>query len=655
MKTVKNLLSMLLAFTMILSFASVGAFAEGNEALLRSPDGTESEKASLAEAIRDAQDGDTVLLLQSVSIEGALLIDKAVTLDLNDKTLTFTADDGGAAIQVKGSDVTIRNGVIKTAAGENAAYDAAILAEEGVELTLDNMTLEHEGETMLASGGANITVYEGSYSSDPSAYLPEGYSAALQDGMYVVTKDAADSAVNPEDPAPETPKDEEPAEEPVTEEPAEEEPKTEEPAEEEPGTEETKDLPQGTVKTADGKDPAAMEYHKRVKTENSTLGGDQSFLTNYKPTKLVIGSTGKELAFTVKEESAGFTMTIGEKENKALLDTIAAGAHTVEVQFDGAKPAALKLNVYMDLSLDTSRHVKGSGSPIVATVTDQPDSVLISDNSDLTGYKKLTEGTDYTVSGTTVTLTAEYLDSLADAEKAVTKYLGFQVLYDGKGIAVLLPITILPPPSIDPVSADWKRSADREFTVKPDVLSVSIDGKEVPKENYTVSGTKLSFPRGKAVAELSYGEHTLTVETSSGPVSAKITIEPSLGYSSTTGNKYTLGSSRGLIFIASDPVVKVKVNGKELSPDNYKLSDDKKSITLKTTYLRTLKAGDYTITATVTAGDKEAEVSTPFTIVAGSYNGRTPQTGDPNGEMWLVLLLLSGAAFTALLPKLKKQ
>ena len=394
-----------------------------------------------------------------------------------------------------------------------------------------------------------------------------------------------------------------------------------------------------------------MNYYKGDKSR-SGLGGDQTFQVSHEPTKLLIGSTGKELKFTYADGK----MVIGEKDNKATLDALDAGAYTVEVQFKDATSAELKLNVYMDITFDTYRHVKGSTTPIVVTATDKPASVLISDKSDLSSYKTLTEGSDYTVSGTTITLTASFLDSLGNDDTAVTKYVGFQVLYNGKGIAVANKITILPPPSITTKSTDWKRSAEKVFTVKPDVQSVTIDGKEVSKDNYTVSGNTLTFTKGKAIADLPYGEHTLTAETSSGPASIKINVKPSLGYSSATGSEYTKGSAKGLVFIASDPVSKVMINGKELSKDNYTLSSDKKTITLRTGYLNNLAAGkEYTISANVTVGDKTEEVSVAFTVKQGSYNGRTPQTGDPSSELWLALLLLSGAAVTALLPRLKKQ
>ena len=149
------------------------------------------------------------------------------------------------------------------------------------------------------------------------------------------------------------------------------------------------------------------------------------------------------------------------------------------------------------------------------------------------------------------------------------------------------------------------------------------------------------------------------METSSGTVTAKVTLNPSLGYSENTGNKHTKGGTKTLIFIASDPVKSVKVNGKEISADNYKLSDDKKTITLKASYLNSLDADkDYTISAVVTAQNKDWEVSASFRILSGGSGGsagHAPQTGDASPALWIALLLLSGATVAVLLPKMKKQ
>jgi len=239
----------------------------------------------------------------------------------------------------------------------------------------------------------------------------------------------------------------------------------------------------------------------------------------------------------------------------------------------------------------------------------------------------------------------------------VTKYVAFVVNYNGANMAAPFQFTILPPPSIDPAETAWKRGTEKSFTVKPDIVSAYLDGTALEAKSYTVSGTKLSV-KSSAVANLNWGDHTLTVETSSGSVSAKVTIEPSMGYSSNTGNQHTKGGSKYIIFIASDPVSKVYVNGTEISSEHYTISDNK-NITLKASYLNTLKADTtYTITATVSNNGKTQDVSSSFKILSGGSGGSAgtaPQTGDPAPTLWAALLLVSCLGAAVVLPRLRKE
>ena len=380
-------------------------------------------------------------------------------------------------------------------------------------------------------------------------------------------------------------------------------------------------------------------------------------------------SSAKELKFgfsatKMDAPEEGGTVLIPESENRATLESLGAGAYFVEFQFKEAKSTTIDLYVILSLTLNNNQHLQGSGSTIVATLTDLPDVVLVSDNSNLSTAITLTPGTDYTVSGNTVTLTAEYLDSLVKSDKVVTKYVGFAVNYRGTNLAAPYAFTVVPNASIDPTEATWKRGTDKSFTVKPNTVSVAIDGVTITKETYTVSGNKLTL-KPAAISIFGYGEHTLTVQTSAGPVTAKITLEPSLGYSSFTGNQHTKGGNKVITFIASDPVVKVKVNGTEISAENYTLSEDKKNITLTAAYLNTLKADTtYTITAVIMADEKETEVSSSFRILTGGSGnssssggsaGRAPQTGDTDTSLWLALLMISGCTAVAILPRLKKE
>ena len=84
-----------------------------------------TDKASLVAAINSAEDGDTVMLASDTVISGyaadqKLIIDKAITLDLNGKTITTECGWGG--IDAKGG-CTIKNGTINHT-GNTAAIKA---------------------------------------------------------------------------------------------------------------------------------------------------------------------------------------------------------------------------------------------------------------------------------------------------------------------------------------------------------------------------------------------------------------------------------------------------------------------------------------------------------------------------------------------------
>ena len=188
MKASKILISLLLLLALCVGLMSGTALAEGAIAAV-DRGGSQEEMGSLEEAINAAQSGDRVVLLQSVTLSQGLVIDKDLTLDLSGKTLAFesgSAED--AAILVKDAEVTIRNGTLKVAGDEDAEYQVAVMAGKGSDVTLDNMKVLYDvpGGRMLATSGGSLTVYEGRYSQDPSAYLPSDYAAALVDGMFEV-------------------------------------------------------------------------------------------------------------------------------------------------------------------------------------------------------------------------------------------------------------------------------------------------------------------------------------------------------------------------------------------------------------------------------------------------------------------------------------
>ena len=95
------------------------------------------------------------------------------------------------------------------------------------------------------------------------------------------------------------------------------------------------------------------------------------------------------------------------------------------------------------------------------------------------------------------------------------------------------------------------------------------------------------------------------------------------------------------------------MDGKLIAAGNYMVTKDTANGTtnvgLYPGYLATLAQGKHTIAVVFTDG----EATATFTILGASSS---PKTGDTNNMMiWAAVLVLSGAAVVALIPKKKKQ
>ena len=119
------------------------------------------------------------------------------------------------------------------------------------------------------------------------------------------------------------------------------------------------------------------------------------------------------------------------------------------------------------------------------------------------------------------------------------------------------------------------------------------------------------------------------------------------------GAAYTKGGASGLIFTtndAKDNLLRVLVDGKVVSPENYTVSGDPLAITVRPGFLDTLSAGEHTIEIVTTNGSSAAR----FTIKAKSGGGSgtdpgSPRTGDDHKtELWIVLMVLSGTGLLSL-------
>ena len=305
MKASKILISMLLLVALCMSLASFPAMADGPVASVKTAGGETVEKNSLDEALQAAGKGDTVTLLQDVTLNSGITIEKDIILDLGGNVLSFTAaDKQDVAILVVGAEVTVRNGVVSAVSeDEDAGYGIGIVAGKGADVTLDNLKLRYAfpGGTMLSTvkseeGNGLITVYDGEYSQDPSSYLPGDYSATFDEekGAYVVapkedeTVEVIEEPEATEPPAEGTETDPQvvPTPIPVVDPNA--------PEEEDPKSPETA----GSVTNPDGSTPGIIYYYK-----NSTgMGGDKTYKVSPLPEKVIAyvsdPAAGKGLSYT---------------------------------------------------------------------------------------------------------------------------------------------------------------------------------------------------------------------------------------------------------------------------------------------------------------------------------------------------------------------
>ena len=191
-----------------------------------------------------------------------------------------------------------------------------------------------------------------------------------------------------------------------------------------------------------------------------------------------------------------------------------------------------------------------------------------------------------------------------------------------------------------------------KFDVSPDVKGVAVDnGGTIDAKNYSVNADNILTLNAAFLKTLKYGEHTLTVTTSDGNASVKFTTAPSVV--AKNGSNHTKGGSKDLVFTSSDAVTEVYVGKTKLDSEKYSLSSDGKTITLKAAFLNTLKADTtYTLTVNGSAG----AASTTFKILSPGSAASNPKTGDEsNVALWAAVLVLSGAAAAALMPRRKKQ
>lgn len=131
---------------------------------------------SLENALAAAQDGDTITLRGSLTIENVepIEISKNIVLNLNGHTLSKSAEK--ALLRILGSNVAIINGkVLSTCTSKPAtAVEVGKFDHTGAKLTLDNVTLEGSVGGGTGSGGTGLSILTGNEAVVTSGTFPGG-------------------------------------------------------------------------------------------------------------------------------------------------------------------------------------------------------------------------------------------------------------------------------------------------------------------------------------------------------------------------------------------------------------------------------------------------------------------------------------------------
>lgn len=121
------------------------------------------------------------------------------------------------------------------------------------------------------------------------------------------------------------------------------------------------------------------------------------------------------------------------------------------------------------------------------------------------------------------------------------------------------------------------------------------------------------------------------------------------------GSAWTQGDDGSLTFRANGDFAKftgIRVDGKDVSADNYTAVSGSTVVTLKMAYLDSLPEGEHTLTVVY----QDGECSAAFEVKP-SPAASIPQTGDESHvALWFALLLISGGALitTTVLGKKRK-
>lgn len=207
-----------------------------------------------------------------------------------------------------------------------------------------------------------------------------------------------------------------------------------------------------------------------------------------------------------------------------------------------------------------------------------------------------------------------------------------------------------------------EKESEESGETQPTVLEeshVTLDKTEFPFEGKAVEPAVTVTVDGKVLTADT--DYTLTFENNdkAGEAYAIVTAKEGSGYTGTVRVKFTiteapkapqytitkggdakwyLKSAKALSFTASGDFAKfvgVSIDGKRISDSSYTAKKGSTVVTLKTTYLNTLRKGEHTITIHFDDGKAEAKFQ-----ILDAADDSNPNTGD-NVHLWAAVLFVS--------------
>lgn len=396
-----------------------------------------------------------------------------------------------------------------------------------------------------------------------------------------------------------------------------------------------------SVTDASGNEITELKFFKG----NSAMNNDFKFKTTPELTDLSIGNKvlTKGTDYDVLPNG-----TISISKDAKFLSELSAGQHALKFALSNGNSVDIKLLVYPTVKFSATHYTKGSNTDIEITVSDMADDILF--GSEL---KPIEDNYwSYDTNSGKYTVSSKFFEAQPEGDLPMGLRYG-EMSFTLNGFKVNGNATIKPYNYVDKDGKSvWPYGSDTlGFKVSPDVKGVTIDGTELTDKQYSVDKNGILWIAASKLQKLNYGKHSIVVNTSYGDVEGefytKVGVEPK------NEDYHVKGGKKNLSFVSSEPVKEVYVGREVLKSSYYSLSKDRMTITLNADFMNRLKADvTYSLTVTTEAGN----ASCNFRILSPGSAANRPQTGDESNMLiWAAVMVLSGAAVVALVPRKKKN